>query len=146
MNGTTDNHFAVNKWLLELLWLFLPTWNTVFWRRIKGTSSCLWDSCLFLLMHSRIFHSHRDHHVFSKLIAQKRTAGGFQEEILNRPKNYVSTLKFIIILFLFIFFFNLVLCIIIFRWFWRFYPFNVWFGVILSHSNNLANLCMLIDY
>lgn len=95
---------STSEWLLELLSLLLPTQNAVFWRRIKGINSCLWGSCLFLLMHSRIFHSRRDHHVFSKLIAQKRTTGGFQEEILSWPKNYVSTLKFIIIFFLFIFF------------------------------------------
>lgn len=105
-------------------------------------------ACLFLLMHSRFFLRHREHHIFFNLIlmVQKRTTRGFQERIPNRSKNYISTLKFIFFFFSFFYSHLILLCIIILRQFWHMYPFNVSFGIIFSHSNNLANLYMLIDY
>lgn len=143
---------STSEWLVALWSQFLPTQHAMLWRRMKGTNSFLGGSHLFLLLHSRIFHSHREHHIFSKLILIAEKKGNWRFPVKNSYfVKSISTLKFTLLGFFFCFLFLhlILLCIIkknVVRRFWHLHPFNVSFGIILSHSNNLANLCMLIDY
>lgn len=59
---------STSGWLLALESWFLPTQHAMFWRGMKDSNLFLGGLYLFLLLQSRIFHSHREHHIFSKLI------------------------------------------------------------------------------